>query len=117
MVESTEVVAPASITMQPPLALSDYLSSMQAKTYPKMSAIELADIQIPGKGAPFPYHRTISFHAIDRERDSGYHIVDGFQEFGPVGGIHHQRYVPNPLAVIRQLPHSVSQFCPRYVRV
>ena len=28
--------------------LVDYLSSMQAKTFSKMSGIELADIQIPG---------------------------------------------------------------------
>ncbi|KAH8107208.1 U3-containing 90S pre-ribosomal complex subunit-domain containing protein [Cristinia sonorae] len=47
MQESTEVVSPASIAMQPPPALSDYLSSMQAKTFSKMSAIELADVQIP----------------------------------------------------------------------
>ncbi|TCD66458.1 hypothetical protein EIP91_001338 [Steccherinum ochraceum] len=45
--ESTEVIPTASVSMQPPLALSDYLSSMQAKTFSKMSAIELADIQIP----------------------------------------------------------------------
>ncbi|KAI0340610.1 hypothetical protein BDW22DRAFT_388110 [Trametopsis cervina] len=34
--------------------LVDYLSSMQAKTFSKMSGIELADIQIPGK-CPHPF--------------------------------------------------------------
>lgn len=29
--------------------LADYLASVQAKTFAKMSGIELADIQIPGE--------------------------------------------------------------------
>ena len=37
-----------SIVAQQPAMLVDYLSSMQAKTFSKMSGIELADIQIPG---------------------------------------------------------------------
>ncbi|KAI0797789.1 U3-containing 90S pre-ribosomal complex subunit-domain containing protein [Abortiporus biennis] len=38
---------PVSIAAQPPLLITDYLSSMQAKTFSKMSGIELADVQIP----------------------------------------------------------------------
>ncbi|KAJ6623416.1 U3-containing 90S pre-ribosomal complex subunit-domain containing protein [Mycena sp. CBHHK59/15] len=36
-----------SITEKPPHDLSEYLSAMQAKTFSKMSAIELGDMQIP----------------------------------------------------------------------
>ncbi|KAI0078182.1 hypothetical protein K474DRAFT_1594676 [Panus rudis PR-1116 ss-1] len=36
-----------SVAAQPPVMLADYLSSMQAKTFSKMSSIELADMQIP----------------------------------------------------------------------
>lgn len=37
-----------SVAAQPPVLLADYLSSIQAKTFSKMSSIELADVQIPG---------------------------------------------------------------------
>lgn len=43
-----DVIEPASIAAQSPLMLLDYLSSMQAKTFSTMSAIELGDMQIPG---------------------------------------------------------------------
>ena len=46
--ETTEPVEPPSVAAQPPSALVDYLLSMQAKTFSKMSGIELADIAIPG---------------------------------------------------------------------
>ena len=46
--QQTEVVE-TSVAAQPPVMLADYLSSMQAKTFSKMSSIELADMQIPGK--------------------------------------------------------------------
>ncbi|KAI0736878.1 U3-containing 90S pre-ribosomal complex subunit-domain containing protein [Fomitopsis betulina] len=36
-----------SVAAQPPVLLADYLSSIQAKTFSKMSSIELADVQIP----------------------------------------------------------------------
>ncbi|KAJ7109164.1 U3-containing 90S pre-ribosomal complex subunit-domain containing protein [Mycena epipterygia] len=36
-----------SITEQPPHELAEYLSTMQSKTFSKMSAIELGDMQIP----------------------------------------------------------------------
>lgn len=43
-----EVMDTSPTAAQPPVMLADYLSSMQAKTFSKMSAIELTDIQIPG---------------------------------------------------------------------
>lgn len=50
MVEILEVKQQqASIAEQPPAALSDFLSRMQAKTYPKLTAMELEDIRIPGR--------------------------------------------------------------------
>jgi len=41
------VVEPESITAQPPVALQDYLTSKQAKTFSTMSGLELDDMQIP----------------------------------------------------------------------
>ena len=48
MVETLDTVEGPSIAAQHPVLLADYLSSMQAKTFSKMSSIELADVQIPG---------------------------------------------------------------------
>ncbi|KAH9946292.1 U3-containing 90S pre-ribosomal complex subunit-domain containing protein [Epithele typhae] len=45
--EAIEPVQPPSVSAQPPVMLADYISSMQAKTFSKMSGIELADMQIP----------------------------------------------------------------------
>lgn len=46
VIGSLDVVTPSSVAAQPPSMLVDYISSMQAKTFSKMSGIELADIQI-----------------------------------------------------------------------
>lgn len=46
--ESKEPVEPMSIAAQSPAMLAEYLSSKQAKTFSKMTAIELEDMQIPG---------------------------------------------------------------------
>lgn len=56
---------------QPPMLLVDYISSMQAKSFSKMSGIELADIQIPG-----------------RELHSRHDNVDGIEKFGSARGFH-----------------------------
>ncbi|OCH95631.1 hypothetical protein OBBRIDRAFT_788185 [Obba rivulosa] len=45
--EATEPVGAPSVAAQPPVLLADYVTSMQAKAFSKMSDIELADIQIP----------------------------------------------------------------------
>jgi len=45
--ESAEPLEVTSVAAQTPVLLADYLSSMQAKTFSKMSGIELTDIQIP----------------------------------------------------------------------
>ncbi|KII88958.1 hypothetical protein PLICRDRAFT_109960 [Plicaturopsis crispa FD-325 SS-3] len=47
LVESKEPVEPMSIAAQSPSMLAEYLSSKQAKTFSKMTAIELEDMQIP----------------------------------------------------------------------
>ncbi|RPD65914.1 hypothetical protein L227DRAFT_606074 [Lentinus tigrinus ALCF2SS1-6] len=47
LAETIEPVEAPSIAAQPPVLLADYISSMQAKTFSKMSGIELADMQIP----------------------------------------------------------------------
>ncbi|KAI0721556.1 U3-containing 90S pre-ribosomal complex subunit-domain containing protein [Cerioporus squamosus] len=47
LAEAMEPVEPPSVAAQPPVVLADYISSMQAKTFSKMSGIELADMQIP----------------------------------------------------------------------
>ncbi|TFY81961.1 hypothetical protein EWM64_g2044 [Hericium alpestre] len=47
LAESVQAPEPALIGAQPPVMLADYLSAMQAKSFSKMSAIELQDRQIP----------------------------------------------------------------------
>ncbi|KAL6309128.1 U3-containing 90S pre-ribosomal complex subunit-domain containing protein [Sparassis latifolia] len=47
LAETVEPIEPPSMAAQPPVLLADYMSSMQAKTFSKMSGVELADIQIP----------------------------------------------------------------------
>ena len=49
LAETIEPVEPPSIAAQPSVMLADYISSMQAKSFSKMSGIELADVQIPGE--------------------------------------------------------------------
>lgn len=60
MTETLDPVEAPSIAAQPPVLLADYLSSMQAKTFSKMSSIELADVQIPGTCAFIPPRSMIS---------------------------------------------------------
>nr|VWO98695.1 Chromatin modification-related protein EAF1 (ESA1-associated factor 1) (Vacuolar import and degradation protein 21) [Ganoderma boninense] len=47
LAETVEPVEPPSVSAQPPVLLADYITSMQAKTFSKLSGIELADVQIP----------------------------------------------------------------------
>jgi protein CMS1 len=54
LAETSDVVEPDSITAQSPVALQAYLASKQAKTFSTMSALEMEDLQIPGRFAwPF----------------------------------------------------------------
>ena len=48
LAETAEAVDPPSAAAQPPVVLADYVTAMQAKTFSKMSGVELADVQIPG---------------------------------------------------------------------
>ena len=53
LAETLDVVEPDSITAQPPVALQDYPTSKQARTFSTMSALELDDMRIPGRSAYF----------------------------------------------------------------
>ena len=108
---------------QPPVLLSDYLSSMQAKTFSKMSGIELTDIQIPGTSLPsrIPSSSTPKKGELsetkgpDSNLNSGYDDMDGFQKLGPACGLYNQRRVysilfpspsdPSQALLIRTLPY------------
>lgn len=89
--ESLEIIQPPSIAAQPPAMLVDYLSSMQAKTFSKMSGIELTDIQIPGKEMRFSSCREYLIQSADREFGSGYDTMEWIQEPGPAGGLYNQK--------------------------
>ena len=97
----------ASIAAQPPAALADYLSTMQAKSFPKMSAIELQDRQIPG--APAPLLRPARPSDIDRAGrvlHSGHDRMDGIEELGRSRPIYSPRCAR--LSVTRSDPPPVS---------
>ncbi|KZT11479.1 uncharacterized protein LAESUDRAFT_642058 [Laetiporus sulphureus 93-53] len=47
LAESLNPVETPSVAAQSPMLLADYLSSMQAKAFSKMTSIELSDVQIP----------------------------------------------------------------------
>ncbi|KAI0928324.1 hypothetical protein AcW1_005603 [Taiwanofungus camphoratus] len=47
LAETLDLVHAPSAAAQPPTLLADYMSSIQIKTFSKMSSVELADIQIP----------------------------------------------------------------------
>ncbi|EIM90436.1 uncharacterized protein STEHIDRAFT_166618 [Stereum hirsutum FP-91666 SS1] len=68
------------IAAQPPHRIAEYLASMQAKSFPKMSALELQDRQIPG-----------------RELNSGYDLMEGIEDFGRLGPVYSTKYAtPSP---------------------
>ena len=48
MVESIDVKEQSSVDQQSPAALAEFLARMQAKTFSKMTVMELEDIRIPG---------------------------------------------------------------------
>lgn len=102
--------------------LSDYLSSVQAKTFSKMSGIELTDIQIPGTSldANLATKKGQSeSKGPDSNLNSGYDDMDGFQKLGPACGLYNQRWVTITLAltfrtqvVIRASILGTSSFSP-----
>lgn len=47
LAETVQPMELPSVAAQQPVHLADYLSAMQAKTFSKMSSVELADVQIP----------------------------------------------------------------------
>jgi len=66
--EATESGDLRSVALRSPATISEYLSIMQARSFSKMSALELQDRQIPG-----------------RELHSGHDCMDGIEELGHVG--------------------------------
>lgn len=56
LTETTSPVFTTSLAAQSPAGLSDFLAAKQAKTFQKMTAMELDDVRIPGSGRHFlPY--------------------------------------------------------------
>jgi protein CMS1 len=70
--EATEPGDHPSVASRSPAAISEYLSAMQAKSFSKMSALELQDRQIQ-----------------DSEFYSGHDYMDGIEEFGHIGGFYY----------------------------
>ncbi|VDC07884.1 unnamed protein product [Peniophora sp. CBMAI 1063] len=60
------------IAAQSPAAIAEYFANMQAKVFPKSTALELQDRSIPGK-----------------EFDSGHDLMEGIEELGGLGGVHY----------------------------
>ncbi|KAJ3476337.1 hypothetical protein NLI96_g11222 [Meripilus lineatus] len=118
VVQATESIDHTSIAAQPPVLLSDYLSSMQAKTFSKMSGIELTDIQIPGTSLPsrIPSSSTPKKGELsetkgpDSNLNSGYDDMDGFQKLGPACGLYNQRRVYSILFYSLPLPTPLKRF-------
>lgn len=90
LAETLEIVQPPTVAAQSPSMLVDYLSSMQAKTFSKMSGVELMDIQIPGKESHLCGCRECLIQKADREFNSGYDDMEWVPEPGPGGGFYHQ---------------------------
>jgi len=51
--ETTDPVFATSLAAQSPTGLSDFLVAKQAKTFSKMTAMELDDVRIPGSDQQF----------------------------------------------------------------
>lgn len=86
--------SPDSLAAGAPGDLATYLDGMQAKTYPKMSAIELADMRIPGlrpslcllTSDPRPY----------RKFNSRHNRMDRFSQSRPTTKLYHEESVCPP---------------------
>lgn len=89
--EATEPGDHSSLASQSPAVMSEYLSTMQAKAFPKMSALELQDRQIQG-----------------RELYSGHDYMDGVEEFGHLGGFYYSSgtYTSHPVIAENQILRS-----------
>jgi len=61
-----------SVASRSPAIMSEYLSVIQAKSFSRMSALELQDRQIQ-----------------DRELYNGHDYMDGIEEFGHIGGFYY----------------------------
>lgn len=81
--ETTESGDLTSVALRSPGMISEYLSIMQARSFSKMSALELQDRHIPG-----------------RELYSGHDYMDGIEELGHFSGFYRSN---GPLT-----PHSIT---------
>jgi len=93
--EATEPGDHCSVASQPPAVISEYLSAMQAKSFSKMSALELQDREIQG-----------------REFYTGHDCMDGIEEFGHVGGFYYESgtFSSHPVTAENQSgwsPHTI----------
>jgi hypothetical protein len=83
-----------SVALRSPAMISEYLSAMQAKSFSKMSVLELQDRQIPGM---YMLSSTIEdvlrLTLSGRELYSGHDRMDGIEELGHVSGFHCSGYV------------------------
>jgi len=86
LAETLDVVEPDSITAQPPVALQDYLTSKQARTFSTMSALELDDMRIPDRGV-----------------NSGYDQMDWSTNTRSIGGFYNQGASHPPYSTISEI--------------
>lgn len=86
MVESMDIKEPTSIAEQPPAVLAEFLSKLQAKTFSKLTAVELEDIRIPGT-PQIPVLGALQLSAY-RERHRRYDFMDGAPRPRPLGRLH-----------------------------
>lgn len=71
LIETTESGDLTSVALRSPGMISEYLSIMQARSFSKISALELQDRHIPG-----------------REFHSGHDYMDGIEELGHLSGFY-----------------------------
>jgi protein CMS1 len=84
----------SSVALQSPAMISEYLSAMQAKSFSKMSVLELQDRLIPGTCVLGKFSRDVSWLTLSgRELHSGHDCMDGVEELGHVGRFYCSRCV------------------------
>ena len=75
----------SSVALRSPTMISEYLSAMQAKSFSKMSVLELQDRLIPGACGLRDFSRDVSLLTLSgRELHSGHDCMDGVEELGHV---------------------------------
>ena len=108
--EATESGDFRSVALRSPATISEYLSIMQARSFSKMSALELQDRQIPGTCVLRSLSEDTSWLTLSgRELHSGHDCMDGIEELGHVGRFYRPKcvvLVPPSLAQRAHLPND-----------